>query len=40
MSILKNIVELHDGKVHVDSEIGKGTIVSFVLPLERDSEFV
>ena len=34
MSIVKNIVEAHDGKVWVESEIGKGTKVTFTLPLD------
>lgn len=35
MSIVKYIVEAHSGKVYVESEIGKGTKVTFSLPLEE-----
>jgi len=34
MSIVKEIVELHGGEVHIDSEIGKGTTVTLWLPGE------
>jgi PAS domain S-box-containing protein len=33
MSIAKNIVEAHGGRIWVESELGKGTTVSFTLPL-------
>lgn len=32
MAILKHFVELHDGKVSVESELGKGTTVTVILP--------
>jgi len=33
LSIAKGIVEAHGGKIWVDSELGKGSSVSFTLPL-------
>ena len=35
MSLVKELVDLMDGEIHVTSEIGKGTTVSFELPLEK-----
>lgn len=32
MSIVKNYVEAHGGKVWVESKLGKGTMVTFVIP--------
>ena len=32
LAIVKNIVEAHGGKVWIESELGKGTVVSFTLP--------
>ncbi len=34
MSIVKGIIESHGGEIWVESELGQGTRVSFVLPLE------
>ena len=34
MSIAKNIVEAHGGKIWVESKPGKGTTVSFMIPLD------
>ncbi|MCB1176872.1 MAG: HAMP domain-containing protein, partial [Leptospiraceae bacterium] len=33
LSITKNLVELHEGKIKVESEIGKGSIFTFDLPV-------
>ncbi|WP_068785227.1 ATP-binding protein [Paenibacillus phocaensis] len=36
LSIVKNIIDAHHGKIWADSEIGKGTIFHFVLPVEKE----
>ncbi len=36
MSVVKHIVEAHGGKIWVESEVGKGTTVSFSVPLGPD----
>jgi DNA-binding response OmpR family regulator len=36
LTISKNIVEYHGGKIWVDSEIGKGSTFSFTLPIDLD----
>ena len=33
LSIVKDIVELHNGKIWVESEFGKGTVFYFILPI-------
>jgi len=38
LSIAKGIVEAHGGKIWFDSELGKGSSVSFTLPLARDTK--
>lgn len=38
LSITKKIIELHSSKLTVESELGKGTIFSFKLPLVSKSE--
>lgn len=35
LSIVKHIVESHGGSVRIESEIAKGTTVTFTLPLSR-----
>ncbi|HEU0265805.1 MAG TPA: cache domain-containing protein [Geobacterales bacterium] len=35
LAITRQIVELHQGKIEIDSEMGKGTTVRVILPLER-----
>lgn len=35
LSIVKHIVESHGGLVRIESEIAKGTTVTFTLPLSR-----
>jgi len=36
LSILKNLVEAHHGKVEVESQIGKGTIFTVTLPIQQE----
>jgi signal transduction histidine kinase len=36
LAIAKYIVESHNGKIDVESHVGRGTTVSFGLPIERD----
>ncbi len=38
LSIVKHIAEVHGGKVHVRSELGKGSRFTLELPLERNAE--
>ncbi len=38
LAITKGIVELHDGQIHVESVLGKGTKVTFTLPKYTISE--
>jgi len=39
MTIVKNLVELHGGKIWVKSEVGKGTVVGFTIPYgEKDQD--
>jgi len=34
LSIVKNFVEMHGGDIWVESEVGKGSIFTFAIPLE------
>ncbi|MFP4488885.1 MAG: sensor histidine kinase, partial [Bacteroidales bacterium] len=36
LSIVHGIIQNHKGKVEVDSELGKGTTISLIFPLNRD----
>jgi two-component system, OmpR family, phosphate regulon sensor histidine kinase PhoR len=36
LSLVQEIVQLHKGEIHLESEIGKGTTFSVMLPLESD----
>ncbi|HNX90619.1 MAG TPA: response regulator [Candidatus Omnitrophota bacterium] len=36
LAIVKKLVEQHDGKIWVESEVGKGTTFSFILPDNRN----
>jgi signal transduction histidine kinase/CheY-like chemotaxis protein len=33
LAVSKKFIELHQGRIWIDSEVGKGTVVSFALPL-------
>ena len=34
LTIAKSLVELHNGKIWLDSEVGKGSTFSFTIPIE------
>ncbi len=36
LAITRQIVEMHMGKIEIDSELGKGTTVRIILPIERE----
>lgn len=38
LSLVKNLVELHHGRVEVESRIGKGSVFSFTLPFEAATD--
>ena len=37
LSIVKELVEMHHGKVHVDSKLGTGTIFTIIIPADRET---
>jgi signal transduction histidine kinase len=39
LAIAKDLVELHEGRIWADSEVGKGSQFNVMLPLMRDLEF-
>jgi signal transduction histidine kinase/CheY-like chemotaxis protein/class 3 adenylate cyclase/Tfp pilus assembly protein PilF len=38
LTITKQLVELHQGRIHVSSEVGKGSVFTFTLPVNREAE--
>jgi signal transduction histidine kinase len=38
LSIVKTYVEMHGGRIWVESELNKGSIFSFILPLASQEE--
>ena len=36
LAIVKRIVEIHKGKIEVDSELGKGTKITIMIPVIQD----
>ena len=38
LSIVKQLVEAHGGRIEVESEIGRGTQFTFTLPTDKDSQ--
>jgi signal transduction histidine kinase len=40
LAMAKHIVELHDGRIWVESEEGKGSIFTFVLPVDTEATFL
>lgn len=38
LAIAKNIVEIHNGQISIDSKLEKGTTVSMILPIIKDNE--
>ena len=38
LSLVQEIVELHQGKIHVESEVGRGSIFTLMLPVMASSE--
>ena len=38
LSISNSIVQMHDGQIHVESVLGKGTVLTVVIPCENFNE--
>jgi len=38
LAIVHNIIDAHDGKMEVESSLGKGTTVTFFLPISNRDE--
>ena len=38
LSISRRIVEMHGGKLWVESELGKGSVFSFTLPVQVETQ--
>ncbi|MDF2591239.1 MAG: hypothetical protein K0S75_705 [Clostridia bacterium] len=38
LSLVKKLVEAHEGEIHVDSEIGRGSTFTILLPIEKECE--
>ncbi len=38
LAIVKHIIKVHGGKTHVESKVGKGSVFSFTLPIEKDRQ--
>ena len=38
LALVKEIAEAHDGQVHVESKVGKGTVFTIQFPLNHESE--
>jgi two-component system NtrC family sensor kinase len=38
LAIVHGIVDNHDGKIEVESELGKGTVMSIIFPLNKKSQ--
>ena len=38
LTITKQLVEMHGGEIHVDSELGKGSTFWFTVPIAMESE--
>ena len=35
LTVVERVIELHFGKINIESEIGKGTYFKFLLPIEK-----